>query len=393
MAPKPKFQEGEKVLCFHGPLLYEAKCVRIDVKDKQVRYFMHYNGWNKNWDEWVLESRILKCNEQGYVKQKELLKAHQAQQSEKKRQKAKQKEKERQEKSEKQEQEKKKKDKDKEEPKPESIRESGRTRDSRDRRDKEEKSRDTSSRESSSREKAPRERANKDKDKERERERSATPTIEKASKRLHSERNTPVSSQETSTTEVLRKKRARGADQPVESEETFVSKLEIKIKVPDDLKPWLIDDWDQITRQKMLVNLPCKFSVEQIIEDYIKQKTSKGNNPHKDAMVEVTNGIKEYFNVMIGTQLLYKWERPQYADILTEQPDKPMSQIYGAIHLLRLFVKLGNMLAYTQLDEKSVQLLLTHIHDVIKYMQKNMSTLFNLSDYSVAPPEYHRKAI
>lgn len=39
---------GEKVLCFHGPLLYEAKALKHQVtKDKQIKYFIHYAGWNK----------------------------------------------------------------------------------------------------------------------------------------------------------------------------------------------------------------------------------------------------------------------------------------------------------------------------------------------------------
>lgn len=72
MPPKLKFTEGERVLCFHGPLIYEAKCIKGQVKEKTPRYLIHYNGWNKNWDEWVPESRVLKFNEANLMKQKEL---------------------------------------------------------------------------------------------------------------------------------------------------------------------------------------------------------------------------------------------------------------------------------------------------------------------------------
>ena len=48
-----KFVDGEKILCFHGPLIYEAKIQKLEIKDGQAKYLIHYMGWNKNWDEWV----------------------------------------------------------------------------------------------------------------------------------------------------------------------------------------------------------------------------------------------------------------------------------------------------------------------------------------------------
>ncbi|XP_073425080.1 mortality factor 4-like protein 1 isoform X4 [Dendrobates tinctorius] len=167
-----------------------------------------------------------------------------------------------------------------------------------------------------------------------------------------------------------RKKRAR-VDPTVESEETFLNRVEVKVKIPEELKPWLVDDWDLITRQKQLFNLPAKKNVETILEEYATYKKSRGNTDNKEyAVNEVVAGIKEYFNVMLGTQLLYKFERPQYADILADHPDAPMSQVYGAPHLLRLFVRIGAMLSYTPLDEKSLALLLNYLHDFL-----------NLADY------------
>ncbi|KOB78932.1 Mortality factor 4-like protein [Operophtera brumata] len=253
MAPKLKFAEGEKVLCFHGPLIYEAKCLKSSVtKDKHIRYLIHYAGWNKNWDEWVPESRVLKYNEANVQRQKEVQRAHTA--------------------------------------------------------------------------------------------------------------------------------------QPAKTKK-------IKIKIPEELKVWLVDDWDVINRQQKLALLPAKLTVAQIVDNYLAfKKSSKTHNATKDkVLVDITEGIKEYFNVTLGSQLLYKFERPQYSEILQEYPDTPMSKMYGSIHLLRLFPKMGPMLAYTALDEKYLQLVLTHIQDFLKYMVTNRSTLFNLQDYGNATPEYHRK--
>lgn len=65
---------GEKVLCYHGQLIYEAKLLKTQLKDRTVKYYIHYAGWSKNWDEWVGESRVLKYNETNVQLQKDVQK-------------------------------------------------------------------------------------------------------------------------------------------------------------------------------------------------------------------------------------------------------------------------------------------------------------------------------
>lgn len=50
MAPVAAYEKDDKVLCFHGDLLYEAKVLKVkmpDPKDKKSPplYFVHYKGW------------------------------------------------------------------------------------------------------------------------------------------------------------------------------------------------------------------------------------------------------------------------------------------------------------------------------------------------------------
>lgn len=58
-------------MCYHGQLIYEAKLLKTQVKDKTVKYYIHYAGWSKNWDEWVGETRVLKYNETNVQLQKD----------------------------------------------------------------------------------------------------------------------------------------------------------------------------------------------------------------------------------------------------------------------------------------------------------------------------------
>lgn len=172
----------------------------------------------------------------------------------------------------------------------------------------------------------------------------------------------------------------------------LLTKSDIKIKIPEELKQYLVDDWDAITRQHKLLDIPAKCTVQNIADQYIlSKKLAKACSMSKESSVtDMVNGVLEYFNVMLGSQLLYKFERPQYSEILQQYPNMPLSKLYGGFHLLRLFVKLGTKLGYTSLDEKAMQSLLNHLHDFLRFLVKNSSSYFSMSNFINVSPEYHR---
>ncbi|KAM7361851.1 mortality factor 4-like [Cochliomyia hominivorax] len=433
MQPKFKFAEGEKVLCFHGPLIYEAKALKSTVtKDKQLKYFVHYAGWNKNWDEWVPEHRVLKYNETNLQRQKELQKEHDAKKEKNKKGTPKGKKGETMAAA---------ASKDSgavssggsesrastpsKELNTASINTSGAVatittggRGNRSKQNATPVATDAQKKDTSTKEEATKE----EKDEPATKKKRGTSTSTNPDKTtVNTTSDTKSTSSSTSTTVTTTTTSASTAvtltpttttavaanstsaltttpssnnrlDSCVESEETFLSKIEVKIKIPDELKQCLADDWDAITRQHKLLDIPAKITVQDIVDQYINlKKSAKSSNACKElAISDVLNGVVEYFNVMLGSQLLYKFERPQYAEILQQYPDTPLSKLYSSFHLLRLFVKLGSMLGYSALDEKSMQMLLAHLHDFLKFMVKNSATFFSMSSFVNVTPEYHR---
>ncbi|KAF8888995.1 MRG-domain-containing protein [Infundibulicybe gibba] len=78
--PVPTFTTNERILCYHGPLIYEAKVLKTQNFDETTtntghvgaHYFVHYKGWKQTWDEWVPAVRLLKFNDANIAIQKSL---------------------------------------------------------------------------------------------------------------------------------------------------------------------------------------------------------------------------------------------------------------------------------------------------------------------------------
>lgn len=110
-----------------------------------------------------------------------------------------------------------------------------------------------------------------------------------------------------------------------------------------------------------LVPLPRTPSVATILAEYENSIATAAKPPRSLSLTrEVVSGLKLYFDKSLGNNLLYRFERNQYAEIKkkyatlavgqpmpvestggdkgnSEKKLKEMSEIYGVEHLLRLF--------------------------------------------------------
>ncbi|XP_021642724.1 protein MRG1 isoform X2 [Hevea brasiliensis] len=275
------FSEGERVLAYHGPRIYEAKVQKAELRKKEWKYFVHYLGWNKNWDEWIGTDRLLKHTEENVLKQQALEKKQ---------------------------------------------------------------------------------------------------GVDKSSKPGRSAQTKPKISTDAKVDKEEQKNNvAKGKKRKSDSgiEDNFSAEKLVKIQIPSTLKKQLVDDWEYVTQQDKLVKLPRSPNVDDILTKYLEYR-SKKDGMMTDSIGEILKGIRCYFDKALPVMLLYKKERQQYHDSV--ENDTSPSTIYGAEHLLRLFVKLPELLAYVNIEEETLTRMQQKLLDFLKFLQKNQSTFF-LSAY------------
>ncbi|KXN88034.1 Chromatin modification-related protein EAF3 [Leucoagaricus sp. SymC.cos] len=296
-SPELTYEVNERVLCYHGPLIYEAKIIKPPLYHDETTaptgtpglyYFVHYKGWKQTWDEWVPTNRLLKYNEANLAHQKsvQIQAAH---------------------------------------------------------------------------------------------------------------------SHGAGSRAGGRKDGGGGRGQKRSRDDDDANKKpELKLNVPDMLKVILVDDWEAITKNTQIVSpLPRTPNVQELLEqwqEYMLKLDSKPPHLREPKLVlpTIVSGLTCYFDRSLGANLLYRFERPQYAEVRRQYisgshvivgTEKEMSQIYGAEHFLRMLVSLPQMIAFSTLDAESIYLIRDYVNELLIWMANERERLF-LAEYPSASLNY-----
>lgn len=163
-------------------------------------------------------------------------------------------------------------------------------------------------------------------------------------------------------------------------------RFEVSVPMSPRLMSFLVDDWEFITKDRKVVQVPTKMSVTKIVEDY--WKANKRLQPEdRNVLREYLDGLVVYFNQSLGLILLYRSERLQYLNLLKQGPVVP-ADTYGIEHLLRLFSALPGLVAETGMDNVSLTVMGAQLHAMMEWIEDNLAAYAN--EYDTVTPSYDR---
>lgn len=333
MVEHEKFRPGARVLAYHGPLVYEAKVLKIHERGKLFveigegkseslennkipnflldgdAYFLHYKGWSLKWDEWVSTERVMEFNDDNLGLSRELRNA---------------------------------------------------------RRKAIERM---------------------DPSREQKEERTATPEKKKRKKEPKEPPRSLLSQPAEDIREPIRNGpgRKRGRPEPK-------SNYEVMMPLRPRLKCMLVDDWELMTKDHKLIDVEKTIPVQKIVDMYHAHMKDKETSLAEVLLVmqEALDGLVVFFDKLLSLSLLYRFERLQYSDLLQNKPDMIPSEVYGVEHLLRLLATLPGVIAQTHMDAISINVLMGQMKGLLEYIDDNLDTL--TSTYMNASPGYDRLA-
>lgn len=134
---------------------------------------------------------------------------------------------------------------------------------------------------------------------------------------------------------------------------------EIIVLVPDSIKNILVDDWEKITKDNKLHALPANITAKTTLkwfESYLIEMY-ENDDETLGIYLEITESLGQYFSKALGTCLLYRYERFQYAEqmkLLIEGND--WLNIYGAMFLIRLMSIFPNIMTENNMNMDTIEL-------------------------------------
>eukprot|EP00261_Vitis_vinifera_P031113 XP_019072356.1 PREDICTED: protein MRG1 isoform X3 [Vitis vinifera] len=175
--------------------------------------------------------------------------------------------------------------------------------------------------------------------------------------------------------ENVQKQKALGKKQGIDKNTKPVRASQIKPKNFARGKKWKNDC---VTK---LIRLPRAPTVDKILKKYLDYRI-KRDGMISDSAGEILKGLRCYFDKALPVMLLYERERQQYQEAIANNVSP--STIYGAEHLLRLFVKLPELLFHANIEKETSKELQMELLDFLKFLQKNQSAFFLTSYISSA---------
>ncbi|KIW44694.1 uncharacterized protein PV06_03147 [Exophiala oligosperma] len=194
-------------------------------------------------------------------------------------------------------------------------------------------------------------------------------------------------------------KRAR--DNDIEKEDAFYNRPSIRFTIPDHLKNLLVDDWENVTKSMLLVPLPSKTPANFIFDEYFNEEKQNRmiGSAEADILEEFVAGLKIYFEKTIGKLLLYRFERPQLAEMrklwesgkYPEWEGKGPGDCYGGEFVARMLTNMPEIAAQTNLDQDQVARLKAELLKFTNWLSRNSERFF-CAKYEKPSPEYIENA-
>ena len=102
------------------------------------------------------------------------------------------------------------------------------------------------------------------------------------------------------------------------------------------------------------------------------------------SLFKIVEGLQLYFDKTLKAMLLYPQEKKQGDEVLKN--GKSPRNVYGVEHLVRLFVKLPDILPYTNFDEESLATLIARLTYILTFIKDNSSIFYtDTSKYVLKP--------